>query len=74
VLLCGLTLKMETIRSSETLITTFKAIGRHSSKDHNPCFHCRQNLKSHTKKSQSTYFFLDYGTYFFLEKFRNQLP
>jgi hypothetical protein len=38
---------METARSSETLVITYKTTKRNNSEDHNSNFHRRKNLKSH---------------------------
>jgi hypothetical protein len=36
---------MELICSSELLVTTYKTTQHHNLKDHNPYFHCHEELK-----------------------------
>jgi hypothetical protein len=40
------TLKMEAVRSSETLVTTYKTAWHHNPEDHNQYLYCHENLKS----------------------------
>jgi hypothetical protein len=41
------TVKMKVIRSSETLVTTYKTTLRHNPEDHSLHLHCRENLRSY---------------------------
>jgi hypothetical protein len=44
---------MEAIRSSKTLVTTYKTTRRHKPEYHDLHFYLRENLKSHTYKCPS---------------------
>jgi hypothetical protein len=54
------TLHMEALRPFEKLVITYNITRRHNPEDHNPQFHGRENLKSHTyfviyKANQNTW-------------------